>query len=185
MTTTDTQQTTKWTLDKNHSQVEFSAKHMMFTTVRGRFNSVEAEVDWNEADPTKSSVVATIDANSLTTFNDQRDTHLRSGDFFEVEKNPTITFRSTRIEAAGKNEFRITGDLTVRGVTKEVALATTYEGRGVDPYGNVHAAFAAHTTINRKDWGLTWNVALETGGVLVGDTIKIDIEAELLEQKAA
>ena len=184
-----TQQATKtksiWKIDPAHTSVRFSAKHMMISTVRGQFKSVIAEVDWDEQDVTNSSVVATIDASSLVTGVDMRDNHLRSADFLHVEQYPDVTFKSTRIEPKGDNEYKIHGDLTIRGVTKPVVLDTTYEGQGVDPYGNEHAGFTAKTTINRKDWGLEWNVALETGGVLVGDTIKIELEVELIKVKDA
>lgn len=184
---TTTNQTTQvkksvWKLDPAHSQVEFSAKHMMFTTVRGRFNQFDAEIDWDENDFTKSSVSANIKADSIFTGEEKRDAHLRSGDFFLVESHPELTFKSTRIEGAGENEYNVYGDLTVRGVTKEVKLQTTYEGRGVNPWGQEVAAFEARTSINRKDYGLNWNVALEAGGVLVGDTIKIELHIEIAKQ---
>jgi polyisoprenoid-binding protein YceI len=180
-----TQEATKtksiWKIDPAHTNVQFSAKHMMISTVKGQFKQVIAEVDWDEQDVTKSSVVATIDASSLVTGVDMRDNHLRSADFLHAEQYPAITFKSTRIEPVGDSEYKVYGDLTIRGTTKPVVLDTTYEGRGNDPYGNEHAGFTAKTTINRKDWGLEWNVALETGGMLVGDTVKIELEVELVK----
>ena len=174
--------TTTWKLDPAHTLVEFSAKHMMITTVKGQFKKVDATVLWNENDITNSSVDATIDASSLVTGQDYRDNHLRSEDFLHAGEFPTITFKSKRIEPKGDDQFRIVGDLTIRGITHEVALDTTFEGRGKDPYGKEHAGFEATARINRKDWNLNWNVALETGGWLVGDTIKIELHLELLKQ---
>jgi len=184
MSNPTTSQTTKsvWKIDAAHSQVEFSAKHMMFTTVRGRFQQFDAEIDWNEQDFTRSSVTANIKADSIFTGEERRDAHLRSGDFFLVEEHPEISFKSTRIEGAGDDEYKVYGDLTIRGVTKEVELSTTYEGRGVNPWGQEVAAFEARTSINRKDYDLNWNVALEAGGVLVGDVIKIELHIELAKQ---
>jgi polyisoprenoid-binding protein YceI len=167
-----------WTLDPAHSGVEFSAKHMMITTVRGRFNKFDAVLNLDENDPTNSSVEATIDAASLDSREPNRDNHLRSADFLEVEKYPTITFKSKRVEQIGEDHFRVIGDLTIRDVTREVELDTTLEGRGVNPWGKEVIAFEAKTTLNRKDFGLKWNVALETGGVLVGDTIKIELHVQ-------
>jgi polyisoprenoid-binding protein YceI len=174
--------TSVWKLDPSHSQVEFSAKHMMFTTVKGHFQQFDAEIDWDETDFTKSSVSANIKADSIFTGEERRDAHLRSGDFFLVEEHPEISFKSTRIEGAGDNEYNVYGDLTVRGITKEVKLQTTFEGRGVNPWGKEVAAFEARTSINRKDFGLNWNVALEAGGVLVGDTIKIELHIEIVKE---
>jgi polyisoprenoid-binding protein YceI len=171
-----------WKIDPAHSRVEFSAKHMMFTTVKGHFEKFDAEIDWNEQDFTRSTVEAHIDADSLFTGEAKRDAHLRSGDFLTIENHPEITFKSTRIERKSDSEYKVYGDLTIRDVTREVVLDTNYEGSGVNPWGAEVAAFEARTTINRKDFGLTWNVALETGGVLVGDNIKIEIQLELVKQ---
>jgi polyisoprenoid-binding protein YceI len=171
-----------WKLDAAHTLVEFSAKHMMFTTVKGHFQKVEAEVDWDEKEIANSSIEAKIDAASLVTGDERRDGHLRSEDFLHAEEHPVLTFKSKRIEPKGDGEFRIIGDLTIRGIAKEIALDTTLEGRGKNPWGNEVAAFAAKATINRKDWNLQWNVALETGGWLVGDIVKIEIHTELTKQ---
>jgi polyisoprenoid-binding protein YceI len=167
-----------WTIDPMHTQVEFSARHMGIMTVKGNFTGVQAAIDFNEDDFTASSVEATIDPRTLTTNDERRDTHLKSPDFLNVEKFPTIAFKSTRIEHAAHDQYKMTGDLTIRKLTRPVTLDVVYSGQGKDPMGNVHAGFSASTTINRKDWGLTWNVALETGGLLVGEEVKLALEVE-------
>ena len=185
MTTTTgsqaTSTTTFWKIDPAHTLVEFTAKHMMIANVRGRFVNVEGKIDVDEAQPGRSSVVVEIDAASIDTRTEQRDQHLRSADFLDVENNPKVTFRSTKVEGAsleaGKS-FRVTGDLTIRGTTREVVLDATFEGRGRDPWGGERVGFSADTKIDRRDFGLTWNAALEAGGVLVGNEIRIHIEAE-------
>ncbi len=173
--------TSTWKIDASHSTVEFVAKHMMIANVRGRFPDVEGTIRFDEEDIAKSSVEATIQVATITTGAEQRDTHMRSGDFFLVEQYPNITFKSRRIEPKGDNEYNIIGDLTIRGITKEVTLNTTYEGRGVTPYGAEAIGFSATTTVNRKDFDLNWNVALETGGVLVGDKVKLDLNIEAVK----
>jgi polyisoprenoid-binding protein YceI len=171
-----------WKLDQAHSQITFIVRHMMITNVRGRFETFDTKVDWNEADPTRSSVEVTIDVASINTRDAQRDGHLRSPDFFDAEKYPTITFKSKRIEKIDDARGRIVGDLTIRDVTREVVLDAEFSGQGKNPYGMTVAGFTTTTKINRKDWGLNWNVALETGGWLVGDEIKIEVELELIKQ---
>jgi polyisoprenoid-binding protein YceI len=171
-----------WTLDPAHTLVEFSGKHMMFTTVKGHFKSVRGAILLDEANPANSSVEAEIDASSLDSGVEFRDNHLRSADFLEVERYPTINFKSTRIELQGDDRARIFGDLTIHGVTREVVLDTELTGRGQNPMHKVTIGFEARTTINRKDFGLTWNMALETGGLLVGDAIKIEIAVEAHKQ---
>jgi polyisoprenoid-binding protein YceI len=173
---------TVWQLDPAHTQVEFSAKHMMFTTVKGHFGKISGTIRLDEQDISRSSVEAEIDAASLDTRVEQRDTHLRSQDFLHVEQHPVITFKSTQVERVGDDRLNVTGDLTIRGTTRTVVLDATLTGRGKSPFGTTVAGFEAHTTINRKDFGLNWNVALEAGGFLVGDTIKINIEAEAILQ---
>jgi polyisoprenoid-binding protein YceI len=173
---------TVWQLDPSHTLVEFSAKHMMFTTVRGRFSGVKGNVRLDERDVTRSSVEVEIDAATLDTRVDQRDNHLRSPDFLDVEQYPAITFKSTRVEQAGGDRLKVTGDLTIHGTTRQVTLDAAINGRGKSPWGTTVASFEGHTAINRKDFGLNWNVALEAGGFLVGDTIKIDVEAEAILQ---
>ena len=170
-----------WTVDPMHTQVEFSAKYMGLMTVRGHFTSVRVAIDLNEDDFTASSVQATIDTQSLITNDARRAAHLKSPDFLNVEQFPTIELNSTRIERAAHDQYTMAGDLTIRNVTRPVALEVVYSGQAKDPRGGVHAGFSAHTTINRKDWGLTWNVALETGGFLVGEEVKLALEVEVIK----
>ena len=180
--TTETSQITTWVIDSSHSLAEFAVKHMMFTTVKGRFGTVKGTIIENRANPAQSSVEATIDAASIDTRDEKRDAHLRSADFFEVEKYPTITFKSTRVEPKGANEFLVHGNLTIKETTRPIVLPVTRTGEGRNPWGQVAAGFTAETKINRKEFGLHWNVALETGGVLVGDEIRIAIEVEAVQQ---
>jgi polyisoprenoid-binding protein YceI len=182
MSVSEQSTTTVWQLDPAHTTVEFSAKHMMFTTVKGHFGTVKGTIHLDEQDISRSSVEAEIDAASLDTRTEQRDTHLRSQDFLHVEQHPTITFKSTRVEPVSGDHVKVAGDLTIRGTTREVVLDTTLTGRGKTPFGTTAAGFEATTSINRKDFGLNWNVALEAGGFLVGDTIKISIDAEAVLQ---
>lgn len=200
MTTQQVEQKTGWVLDSAHASVEFGVKHMVISTVRGRFSKFDVQAEFDPEKIAGSSVVARIDASSIDTREPKRDAHLRSSDFLDVERFPELVFTSRRIEAPypglaapaaahgrpqsdgeGKH-FQIIGDLSIRGVSKEVVLEATFEGLGKDPFGNVHAGFTAKTALNRKEFGLTWNMALETGGVLVGDVVKIEIEAELVKQ---
>jgi polyisoprenoid-binding protein YceI len=171
---------TAWKLDPAHTLVEFSAKHMMITTVKGRITDVEGTIYTDEKDPKNSSVEATLKATSLDTRTDQRDQHLRSGDFLNVEKWPDIKFRSTRVEG-DKEHFKLTGQLTIRDVTKEITLDVEFEGQTKDPWGGQRVGFSGKGKIDRRDFGLTWNQALETGGVLVGNDIKINIEAQAVK----
>src|SRR5262245_20188291 len=172
---------TTWKIDPAHSLIEFAVRHLMITTVKGRFGGVEGAVRLDEADPSFADVDVRIDVASIDTRDAQRDTHLRSADFFEVETYPHITFTSKRPIARRGREFTLAGDLTLHGVTKEVTLDVTEEGRGKDPWGGERLGFSATTTIKRSDFGLTWNQALETGGVLVGDDIRISLDLELLK----
>jgi polyisoprenoid-binding protein YceI len=179
--TTQSQTTTTWTIDAAHTLVEFSAKHMMITTVKGRFADINGVITIDESNPGASSVEAEIATASIDTRSEQRDQHLRSGDFLDVEQYPQISFRSRRIEGAqaeAGSTFRVVGDLTIHGVTREVTLDTTFEGQGRDPWGGERVSFSAITKIDRRDFGLTWNAALETGGVLVSNVITIAIEAQ-------
>ena len=178
-TTAPTTGVTTWNLDASHSTVEFAVKHMMISTVRGRFSDVKATVVADESNPASAQITAELAVASIDTRADQRDGHLRSADFFDAEQFPTITFRSTRVERKG-DDFRVLGDLTIRGGTRQITLDVTDEGRGRDPWGGERAGFSATTKINRRDFGLTWNQALETGGVLVGDEIRISIDAEFV-----
>ena len=173
--------TSTWTIDPAHSVAEFSAKHMMITTVKGRIADVRGTVTIDATEPERSSVVAELEAASIDTRTEQRDAHLRSADFLDVEQFPLITFRSRRVEGASLRDgasFRVVGDLTIRGVTREVTLDATYEGRGKDPWGGERVSFSATTKIDRRDFGLTWNAALETGGVLVSNDVRISLEVQ-------
>lgn len=173
-----------WQIDTSHSEVTFSARHMMLSKVRGRFEQFEGTIDGNEEHPELSSVAVTIAAASINTRDTNRDNHLKSADFLNAEQYPSITFASRRIEMKGADRARLIGDLTIRDVTREVALDVEYHGQAKSPWGTTSAGFSATTTINRKDWNLTWNVALETGGVLVGEEITINIELEVVQQVA-
>ena len=172
---------TAWKLDPSHTLVEFSAKHMMITTVKGRITDVEGVIYTDEKDPKKSSVEATLSAASIDTRTDQRDQHLRSADFLNAEKYPAIKFRSTRIEG-DKEHFKLTGDLTIRDVTRPITLDVDFEGRTKDPWGGERVGFSAKGKIDRREFGLTWNQTLETGGLLVGNEIKINLEIQAVKQ---
>lgn len=173
--------TTTWTIDAAHSLIEFSAKHLMITTVKGRLPGVQGSLKIDETHPEHSSVEAEFGSAGIDTGVEQRDQHLRSADFLDVEKFPAISFRSRRIEGARNQvgtSFRVVGDLTIRGVTREVTLETTYEGAGRDPWGGNRVSFSATSKIDRRDFGLVWNQALETGGVVVSNDIKIQVEVQ-------
>jgi len=173
-----------WQLDPAHTHVEFSVKHLMIARVKGRFAGVTGTVALG-GDPADSSVDVVIDAASVDTREAKRDAHLRSADFFDVERFPTIAFRSREVRPTGAGDFSVVGDLTIRDVTRDVTLEVTDEGRGTDPWGGERAGFSATTEIDRRDFGLTWNQALEAGGVLVGNEIRISLEVELVKQAAA
>jgi polyisoprenoid-binding protein YceI len=162
----------KMTIDKTHSEAFFQVRHLL-TKVRGRFRDFSGTIDFDEKQPEKASVTFTIQTASIDTDTADRDTHLRSADFFDVEKYPTITFQSTRVTKTSSDSYAVTGNLQIHGVTREVTIPTTYLGSAKDPWGNLRGGFEAETTINRKDFGLNWNTALETGGFLVGDDVKI------------
>jgi polyisoprenoid-binding protein YceI len=174
--------TTTWTIDPAHSVVELAVKHLMFSTVKGRFPNVSGTITLNESDLSASSVTADIEAASIHTGEAARDGHLRSADFLDVEVYPTITFRSTGVVPQGRDAFIVVGDLTLHGQTQEVSLNAELLGKGTHPAGGQRAGFAASTTINRKDFGLTWNQALETGGMLVSDQVKISLEIQATQQ---
>jgi len=173
---------TTWAIDPAHSTVGFGVKHMMFTTVRGRFGDIRGTITLDEQRLENSSVEVEIEVASIDTRDEKRDAHLRSPDFFDAEQFPTMTFRSTRVEPRRGDEARVTGDLTIHGVTREVTLDTTMTGRGTNPWGVDVIGFEASTRISRKDFGLEWNVALESGGFLVGDEIKIELDIEAAKQ---
>jgi polyisoprenoid-binding protein YceI len=166
-----------YAIDPGHSGVSFTGRHLMISKVRGKFG-VESGTVIVSDDPEQSSVEATILARSVESGDLKRDEHLRSADFFDAENYPTITFRSTKVEDHGDGEFTLTGDLTVRGVTKRVTLQGEYLGTQSTPWNTQAIGFTAETEVNRKDWGLEWNVTLETGGVLVGEKIKLVIDVE-------
>ncbi len=172
-----------WSLDPSHTAVEFSVRHLGLSKVRGRFSSFTGDVVIAE-DPARSSVNVAIDVTSVDTRDEKRDEHLRTNDFFDAPTFPTITFVSTSV-AGGGSDWKVTGDLTIRGVTKQVTLDATFEGTATDPWGGSRAAFTATTEVDREDFGMTWNAALEAGGVLVGKKVKIEIEAETVLQAPA
>jgi len=170
-----------WQVDAAHSTVEFSVRHMVISTFTGRFTSFEGTVSFNEAQPEASSVVATVDVESIQTGNTQREDHLRSDDFFNAETYPTMTFRSTSIERDGE-DYKIRGDLTIRDITRPVVFEAEYGGIVKDPWGNLRAGFVAETTINRRDFGLNWSAVIETGGAVVADKVKIKLHIEAVRQ---
>ena len=175
---------TTWQIDPNHSSIEFAVKHMMFTTVRGRFKSYKGTIQADEQNPDRSVVTVEIDASSIDTGAPDRDAHLKSADFLDVANHPTITFRSKRVEGAAKkagDRFKMTGDLTIRSTTLEVALDCEFEGTGKDPWGGTRAGSRAEGRIDRREWGLKWNQALETGGILVANEVRIEIEVQAVK----
>jgi polyisoprenoid-binding protein YceI len=170
-----------WKIDSAHTEINFAVRHMMISNVRGRFEKFAGMVEFDEANPAASSVDVQIEAASINTKDAQRDGYLRSADFLNVDQYPLLTFKSKRVEVLHRDHGRIIGDLTIRDKTHEVTLMTGYAGMAKSPWGTTSAGFSASTSINRKDWDLVWNVALETGGVLVGDEIKINIEIEVVK----
>lgn len=174
--------TSVWAIDASHSVVEFAVRHMVVSTTKGRFGAVSGTIVLDQADPRRSSVTAEIDAASIETHEPKRDEHLRSADFFDVASYPTITFRGTQVEPRGADRLRVVGELTIRGVTREVELDVELHGQATDPWGGTRAGFSARTAIDRKEFGLTWNQALETGGLLVSDQVKINLEIEAIKQ---
>lgn len=170
---------TQWTIDGGHSHVEFSIRHLMITTVKGHFGKVEGTVTGDPDDMTGATVEATIDTTSIDTRDEKRDEHLRSADFFEVDKFPNITFKSTDVQKTGDDTYDLTGELTIRDTTLPITLKTKFSGKAVDPWGNEKAGFSAQGKINRKDFGLAWNAPLEAGGVLVGEDVTISLDVQL------
>lgn len=171
----------EWTIDQSHTQVGFAVKHLMISTVKGRFSDVTGTVNMDPA-LAAPEINATIQVASISTGDEKRDEHLRSADFFMADKHPVMEFRGGRIEGSIDSRFNLSGNLTIRGTTRPVTFDVTAEGQATDPWGNQRLGFTATTRISRKDFGLAWNVALETGGVLVGDEVKITIETELVRQ---
>lgn len=170
-----------WEIDATHSQVGFTVRHLMIAKVRGRFAGFAGTIEVGD-DPLASSVEVRIDASSITTSEDKRDAHLRSADFFDVESHPELVFRGTTVRKTGKRTFALDGTLTIKDVTKPVTLEAELDGIGADPWGGERVAFTARTEIDREEFGLTWNQALETGGVLVGKTVKIELEVEAVKK---
>jgi len=176
---------TTYTIDPAHSSAQFSIRHMMISNVRGGFSSVKGTVEYDAANPADSSVDIVIDANTIKTLDEQRDGHLKSADFLDTEKYPTITFKSTKVAAASDGEVSVTGDLTIHGTTKPVTLKV--EGpsaEGKDPWGNIRVGASASAKIKRSEFGLTWNAVLEAGGFMVGDELKIELDVEMIKAAA-
>lgn len=188
MTTTQDQQTPvvenltgTYTLDASHSRLGFVARHAMVTKVRGAFNEVEGSGFFDAEHPSRSHFEVTIQANSIDTRNADRDAHLRGNDFFEMDRYPEIRFASTKVEPAGDSTYRVTGDLTIKDVTKPITFDVELTGAVKDPWGNVRLGLEGSTVINRKDWNVTWNAALEAGGVLVSDKVTLEFEVEAIK----
>ncbi len=173
----------RWEIDQAHSLIEFKVRHLMITNVKGRFRKYELDATTLGNDFTTAQVEFRIDPNSIDTNNDDRDSHLRSADFFDAESHGAITFRSTAVERETGDVYKLKGNLTIRGITKPIELEVEYGGAMTDPWGAQKAGFSIEGTINRKDWGLNWNAALETGGWLVGDDVKITCDVQLLRVK--
>lgn len=184
ITTVRPELTGNYTLDLAHTRIGFSARHAMVTKVRGAFNEFEGHAHIDAADPTKSTASVVIKAASIDTRNEQRDAHLRSNDFLDLETYPEIAFHSTSVEPIGGQLFRVTGDLAIRGVTKSVSIDFEFTGTAVDPFGNVRVGFEGTTTINRKDWGVNWNAALEAGGLLVSENVTLEFEVSAIKDAA-
>jgi polyisoprenoid-binding protein YceI len=176
---------TTYKIDPAHSSAQFVVRHMMITNVRGGFSGVQGTIEYDPDNPNQSRIRVSIDSSKINTLDEQRDTHLKSPDFLHVEQHPTITFHSKKIAQESDGEWKITGDLTIHGVTKEVSLNTegpTPEGK--DPFGNIRIGASASTKIKRSDFGLTWNAALETGGILIGDDLKIELEVSAIKSES-
>lgn len=180
--TTHAPATTTWNIDPVHSHAQFKVKHMMISNVKGEFTTITGSLKYNAEDPGKSHVEASIDVKTISTGDPQRDGHLKSADFFDIERFPTLTFKSTKVTKKSEGELAVAGDLTVHGVTRSVVFEV--EGPSApmkDPWGNTRVGLSATTKINRKDFGLTWNAALETGGILVGEDVSITLDVEFIK----
>lgn len=171
-----------WSIDVSHSTAEFSIRHLMISTVKGRFSGIEGVITGEPEHLEAGTVEVSLDIASVDTRQTERDAHLRSADFFDVEKYPQMIFKSTKITPAGSNRYTVVGDLSIHGVTRSETFDVTFEGRAKDPWGGERAGFSGTAKINRKDYGLQWNVALEAGGVMVGDEVKINVEIEAIRQ---
>jgi len=174
--------TTKWSLDTTHSELGFKIKHLMISSVSGSFTKFDVQTETTAEDFSDARVVATVDVASINTNNPQRDEHLRNADFFEVEKHPEIIFKSTKVEKLDSDSFTLTGNLTIREITKPVTLSVEYNGIAKDPWGNLKAGFTVSGKINRKDFGISYNAVMETGGVMLGEDVKINAEIQLVKQ---
>lgn len=183
-TTTLPSLTGTYELDAAHSRLGFVARHAMVTKVRGQFRDFTGTLHLDAEDPTRSTAEVTIQVASLTTAQDQRDEHLRGPEFFDAEQHPTITFRSTSAEQVDDDTYRLTGDLTIKGVTRPVSIDLEHTGAATDPYGNFRTGFEGRVQVNRRDWGLTWNVALETGGILISDKVTLELDVSAVKQAA-
>jgi len=177
--------TTKWVLDSTHSELGFKIKHLMITNVSGSFNNFQGEVETEGEDFSTAQINVTVDMASISTNNEQRDEHLRNSDFFEVENHPELTFKSTRIEKVDSDTFTLNGELTLKGITKPVKLNVEYNGVTKDPWGGERAGFVITGKINRSDWGVNFNGVLETGGLMLGEEVKINSEVQLVKQAAS
>ena len=173
---------TKWALDPTHSEIVFKVKHLMITNVKGEFRKFNAEIESNGQDFTNASIKATIDASSIFTNEDNRDGHLKSGDFFDVENHKELTFVGTSFTKKGEDEYDLSGKLTIKGVTKDVTFSVEFGGVAKDPWGNEKAGFSLSGKINRTDFGLNWNAALETGGVIVSEEVRINAEVQFIKK---
>jgi polyisoprenoid-binding protein YceI len=177
---------TVYEIDPAHSSAQFTIRHLMISNVRGDFRSVKGTVVYDPENPMDSTIQAEIDVNTLNTRDESRDAHVKSADFFNVEKYPKISFKSSKVEPAGEGEFKITGDLTILDVTKEVVLKAEGPSEETkDPWGNIRIGASGSTKIKRSDFGLTWNAALEAGGVMLGDEVKLELDLELIKAKSA
>ncbi|ARS34616.1 YceI family protein [Pontibacter actiniarum] len=174
--------TTKWNLDPTHSELGFKIKHMMISNVTGKFTQFDVTAETEDTDFSNAQVVANVDVASINTNNEQRDEHLRNADFFGTEAHPTMKFVSTKVEKIDEDTFTLHGDLTIKDTTKPVKLTVEDNGTATDPWGNVKAGFSISGKINRKDWGINYNAALETGGVMLGEELKIQGEVQLVKQ---
>jgi len=183
--TTPTTLTGTYTIDPTHSRIGFVARHAMVTKVRGSFNEFEGSGYFDADNPAASHLQLTIRAASIDTRNADRDGHLRSNDFFDMESHPEITFTSTAVESTGGDRYRVSGDLTIKGVTKPVTVDFEYTGAAVDPFDNQRIGLEGKTTVNRKDWGISWNAALDAGGVLVSEKVTLELEVSAIRTPEA
>lgn len=174
-----------YVVDATHSRLGFVARHAMVTKVRGQFDSFEGRAHLDFEDPARSEGEVTIDVRSVDTNNEQRDAHLRANDFFDADNHAEITFRSARVEPLGKDRYRLTGDLTIKGSSRPVTLEVEHTGVATDPFGNTRVGLEGTTTVNRKDWGVSWNAALEAGGVLVSEKVNLELDLSLVKAESA